>query len=158
MTRQSGAAPAAASARELCTAFLDTATLLDRLLSRAVEDRHGMSRAMLDVLLHLDRAPGGVLGIGELTVRTSLTGGGMTRLVDRLERRGLVRRRTCPRDRRVQLVGLTEAGGDLARRAAPWYDRLLDEYLAGLTEPRQWPAVERALHRLGDRVRTALES
>lgn len=49
------------------------------------------------------------------------TSGGMTRIVDRLEKRGLCERTRDPEDRRGVLVGLTEAGRRLSREASDAY-------------------------------------
>ena len=72
-----------------------------------------------DVLVTLAQAPPEGIRPTELAERVLLTKSGMTRLVDRLESRRLIERRSCPTDRRGQLVGLTSDGRRLLRRAAP---------------------------------------
>ncbi len=51
----------------------------------------------------------------------------MTRLVDRLEARGLVRRAAAPHDRRVTLVQLTPAGAELIAELRPRHRALIEE-------------------------------
>src|ERR671930_70118 len=58
----------------------------------------------------------GELTHGELASRLHCDKTNVTGLVDRLERRGLVRRRPDVDDRRVMRVGLTERGGELGAR------------------------------------------
>jgi len=60
------------------------------------------------------------------------TSGGMTRIVDRLERRGLCERTRDPADRRGVLVGLTEAGRRLSRQASDAYRARRERVLAQL--------------------------
>ncbi|WP_322496202.1 MarR family transcriptional regulator [Chloroflexus sp.] len=57
----------------------------------------------------------------------------LTRLVDRLERRGLVQRATDPRDRRVTLVQLTPAGKELIEELRPRHRRLVEQRLSYLS-------------------------
>jgi hypothetical protein len=64
----------------------------------------GVPLADLDALEHLELA--GPLTQRELGARLLLTSGGVTVLVDRLERAGLVRRERHPTDRRMTVVGL----------------------------------------------------
>src|SRR4051812_14953271 len=80
----------------------------------AVFDRYGLVRGDLDVLATLRGAgPPYRLTPGELTRATMVTTGGMTKRLDRLEARGLVRRDPDPTDRRGRLIGLTDQGRTL---------------------------------------------
>ncbi|BAM04941.1 MarR family winged helix-turn-helix transcriptional regulator [Phycisphaera mikurensis] len=60
----------------------------------------------------------------------------ITRLVDGLEKRGLVERRRCPHDRRVVHVVITAAGRRKAERASRDVDAVHRSQFPGLTEPR----------------------
>src|SRR6266508_2753364 len=53
---------------------------------------HGLAAAEFEVLLRLSRSPNAELRMSDLAAQTSLTTSGITRLVDRLERSGLLRR------------------------------------------------------------------
>jgi DNA-binding MarR family transcriptional regulator len=75
---------------------------------------------------------------------------GITRLMDRLEAKGLVRRQRCPKDRRQHLCWITQEGLDLLAGLDDAVVRESDEALRGLTPPQQ-----SALVRLLDQVRTA---
>lgn len=69
----------------------------------------GMPLTWLDVLSQL-RDAGGSMRIQELQEHSLFTRSGMTRLVDRIEETGLVRREAVPGDRRGVMVALTPAG------------------------------------------------
>lgn len=81
---------------------------------------HGLQRPELDAILTLRRAgPPYRLTPTQLFEAMMMSSGGMTSLVDRLERQGLVARAPNPEDRRGTLVGLTEAGHDLTEALVP---------------------------------------
>jgi len=65
------------------------------------------------------------------------TSGGMTHLVDRLEREGLVERVADPDDRRGLLVGLTRKGRALVRRVGPSHLETERQLLGALTKEEQ---------------------
>ena len=54
------------------------------------------------------------------------------RLVDRLQREGLVERRTCPVDGRNNVVLVTAAGRDLHARMRPVYEEAIGAHFGGL--------------------------
>src|SRR5581483_5518316 len=116
---------------------------LDRVRS-SVFARHDLETWTFDVLAALRRAePPHQLSPGQLLAQTLVTSGTMTNRVDRLEQRGLVRRRPDPGDARSVRVQLTALGKrrvdaaltDLAAREAAILGALSDEdrvVLAGL--------------------------
>jgi DNA-binding MarR family transcriptional regulator len=77
---------------------------------RAVFGRHELETWTFDVLSALRRAPGLQLSPGQLVAQTLVTSGTMTNRIDRLQERGLVRRRPDPADARSVRVQLTAAG------------------------------------------------
>jgi DNA-binding MarR family transcriptional regulator len=74
-----------------------------------------------DVLLELRRAPGGRLRHSEIGGKILLSKSNVTRVVDRLEAKGLVRREDCAEDRRGAFVAITESGRALQSRIWPDY-------------------------------------
>lgn len=103
------------------------------LLSQVVADRLGLHARDVEVLDILSR--GGARTAGELAELSGLTTGALTRLIDRLERAGYVRREPNPRDRRSVLV--VPIGERLARDMAPLYaplERDLTELYARYSE------------------------
>ena len=79
-----------------------------------------------DVLWPLHRAPGRRLRMNALAAEVVLSRTGLVRLVDRIERAGLLRREPVPEDRRGAYVVIEPAGSDLLRRMWPVYERALD--------------------------------
>ena len=77
-----------------------------------------------------DREP----GMQELARHLGLDKSSMTGLVDRAERRGLVRRAPAPHDKRAVRVSLTEQGQELAREAAADAGRRIQALTAHLTD------------------------
>lgn len=71
-----------------------------------------------DVLVTLEKSPGGRLRMSELAEQVLLSHSGLTRLVDKLEAAGLLHRETCPNDRRSCYAVITESG--LAWRREAW--------------------------------------
>src|SRR6476469_7673980 len=87
-----------------------------------------------DVLWALRSAPRGRLRMGALAGHVTISRGGLTKLVDRLEDDGLLVREACPTDRRCFDSVLTEKGRGVLRQIWPVYERVLVESLAPLTE------------------------
>jgi DNA-binding MarR family transcriptional regulator len=98
------------------------ATLVRRLESELVRE-HDLPLASYDVLVQLSEAPAGSLRMTELAERVLLSRSGLTRLVDRLVRDGLVERQACPDDARGTLAVLTEHGAQRLRDAWPTHLR-----------------------------------
>jgi DNA-binding MarR family transcriptional regulator len=94
------------------------ATLVQE-LDRELESAHGLPLTQYEVLLHLARAPDHRLRMSELARSVLLSQSGVTRLVDRLEARGLVARAQCPEDRRVLWAQMTDEGHKRLLEARP---------------------------------------
>ncbi|HRF59052.1 MAG TPA: MarR family transcriptional regulator [Fimbriimonadaceae bacterium] len=73
------------------------------------------------VLLALEDAPDRQLRMADLAETSMMSRSGLTRFVDRLEKKGLVERRNCADDRRGVHARLTEAGLQERNRAWPVY-------------------------------------
>lgn len=99
-----------------------------------------------DALWPLYRAERRRLRMGALASEVTLSRTGLTRLVDRLEREGLIRREAAPEDRRGFYVVLTAAGAAVLRRMWPVYEAVLDEAFA--PHVRNATALRRALEPL----------
>ena len=124
--------------------LVEAETALVRVLDEELRRDVGMPLSTYETLIRLGRSPGRQLRQVELSRQLSLTTGGVTRLIDRLEATGFVRRRPCPGDRRVTNAQLTEAGLDALHRATEVHLRSLQRHLvdplgadglAALTKP-----------------------
>ncbi|MFB4319768.1 MarR family winged helix-turn-helix transcriptional regulator [Actinomadura sp. 21ATH] len=124
--------------------LLGATTLLERIAARELERRCGIRHPVFEVLLRLAReGAGGPLTMGFLAGEMILTSGGMTRLVDRMERDGYVRRCAAPDDRRRQLVELTGAGRAKLAEALRVHAETLDRHFAApLTDVQRRHLVE----------------
>lgn len=70
---------------------------------------------------------GGTMKMNQFAEETTLTKSGATRFVDRLEQAGLVTRQSCPPDRRVAYLALTDRGRELQQAADPHVLRVVDQ-------------------------------
>jgi DNA-binding MarR family transcriptional regulator len=98
--------------------FLRAHAQVTRRLEHDLLAEHDLPLASYDVLVQLSEAPDRRLRMTELAERVLLSRSGLTRLVDRLVRDGLVERQACPSDARGTLAVLTDAGRQ--RLAAAW--------------------------------------
>ncbi len=94
-------------------------TALVRELDTELDAAHGLPLSSYDVLIYLQSAPGRRLRMAELADSVLLSRSGVTRLVDRLERDGLIVRDTCTSDGRGCFAVLTDAGEAMLARARP---------------------------------------
>jgi DNA-binding MarR family transcriptional regulator len=92
---------------------------LVRELDAELDATHALPLSHYDVLIYLRSAPGRRLRMAELADSVLLSRSGVTRLVDRLERDGLLVRDTCTSDGRGCFAVLTNEGEALLARARP---------------------------------------
>ena len=83
-----------------------------------------------DVLLELDRAEAGRLRHRDLHPRLLLAKYNLSRLIDRMEAEGVVRREACADDARGQEVVITDKGRALRRRMWPAYETAIGRHFA----------------------------
>ncbi len=105
----------------------------------------GIPLTWVDVLAQLYDAPGRALRIQEIQERSLFTRSGITRLIDRIEAEGLVRREPVPGDRRGVFVVLTAEG--LRRHDAAFAAHLpvIQQEIERRLTPKQQRAVSKAL-------------
>ncbi len=85
---------------------------LAKRLDAELEQAHGLPMTSYEVLHHLEEASGGRMRMCELAEQAQLSRSGLTRLVDRLERDGLLERCSCSHDARGAYACLTAPGRD----------------------------------------------
>ena len=120
--------------------------------SEADIGRHDLTPAefaILEVLYH--RGP---LLLGEVQRKILVSSGGITYLVDRLAKQGLVERRACAEDRRARYAALTPEGEAFIARIFPAHADVLTRAVAGLSETEQRQAVQ-LLRKLGTAAEAA---
>lgn len=87
-----------------------------------------------EVLVALMQAPGQQLRLSELADRVGLSRSGLTRMIDRLEKDGLLRRDRSPVDGRGINAHLNEAGREAVRKAWPTYQACVEHWLGDTLE------------------------
>jgi DNA-binding MarR family transcriptional regulator len=90
--------------------FLRTHATLVRELDEELTERHGLPLSSYDVLVQLDEAPEGMLRMSQLADAVLLSRSGLSRLVTRLEKQGLLERLECENDARGAFAAITDAG------------------------------------------------
>jgi DNA-binding MarR family transcriptional regulator len=98
--------------------FLATHSAITRELEARLMGAHGLTLSDYDVLVQLARAPEKKLRNIDLAKAVVLTRSGVTRLVDGLEKDGLVARSSCDSDKRGTFVAITSEGLARLREAA----------------------------------------
>jgi MarR family 2-MHQ and catechol resistance regulon transcriptional repressor len=98
------------------------------LLSEAYHG-HQLTAIEFDVLRHLAGEADHRLRMSDLAALTRFSQSGMTRVVDRLQQRGLVQREACGDDRRSWYTVATGAGLDRLRAALPDYLDLIQRFV-----------------------------
>ncbi|MDP8950776.1 MAG: MarR family transcriptional regulator [Actinomycetota bacterium] len=103
------------------------AAVVDK-IERDLDEEGLMPLSWYDVLLALYEAPDRKLRMHELARAILVTRGGLTRLVARIERAGLLRREPDPADGRGSFAVLTDEGLEALRRTWPYYARGIAEH------------------------------
>jgi DNA-binding MarR family transcriptional regulator len=102
-------------------------------LEEGVEAAAGLSLAEHELLIRIANSPDGKLRMADLASLLLVSKSGVTRLVDRVEEAGLVRRELSPQDRRVTFASITPAGRKALERANPAFaqglERAFSEHL-----------------------------
>ena len=117
-------------------------------LNAELEREADLPLTWYEVLLHLNQAADRRLRMRDLADSVLLSPSGLTRLVDRMERAGLVGRDTCPSDRRGSFAVLTAEGKDALRRAAPVHLRGIEEHFGAHLDDDEAGVVAAALGRV----------
>ena len=123
--------------------------LIEGRLEKALQGEHDLSVVEFTVLDALDRQDGWHMRMQQLARAAALSSSATTRLVTRLENRGLLTRVLCADDRRGIYTELTKAGERLLARARPTHDAALREALA---EAEATPELAPLVRSLGEIV------
>lgn len=123
---------------EAWAGFLRVHGTISQLLDDELGAQHGISLSDYDVLIFLGNAPDQRLRMSELAESVLISQSGITRLVDRLVARGLVKRVRCSEDRRGAFAALTPAGLAKLREASTTHIAgVRAQFLSHLSEDEQ---------------------
>jgi DNA-binding MarR family transcriptional regulator len=134
-------------------ALLETHAAVTELLARELSAERGLPLKAYDVLLNLAESPEGRLRMQELSASVLLSKSGLSRVVDRMEESGLVRRERSEDDRRGWFAVLTEQGRSALRRAAPVHLRGIQEHFARHLDDEEARVLAAALGRISAAAR-----
>ena len=115
-------------------------------------EQHRVSPVEFEVLMRLARSPHRRLRMTDLAGQTSLSTSGVTRVVDRMDRSGLIRREACPSDRRSSYAVITEAGIARLEEIIPGHLELMQRWFIGQLTPTQLDHLLVSMRTLRDAV------
>ncbi|MBT1002172.1 MarR family transcriptional regulator [Paenarthrobacter sp. DKR-5] len=118
---------------------------IDAALEKALQSEHQLSVVEFTVLDALSRQDGWHMRMQQLARAAALSSSATTRLVTRLEDRGLLTRIMCDDDRRGIYTELTRQGVAVLEQARPTHDAALQKALAGAAEVAELEPLVRAL-------------
>lgn len=103
---------------------------------------------VLELLYHRGRQP-----IQQIGKKILLRSGSMTYVVDKLEKRGLLKRVSCEKDKRVTYISITERGKEVIQSIFPEHEKNIKTLMSGLNTEEQETAIE-LIRKLGLSVRS----
>jgi MarR family 2-MHQ and catechol resistance regulon transcriptional repressor len=115
-------------------------------------EQHRVSPVEFEVLMRLARSPQNRLRMTDLAGQTSLSTSGVTRVVDRMDRGGLIRREACPNDRRSSYAVITETGLARLEEILPGHLELVQKWFIDQLSPARLDEMLDSLRTLRDAV------
>lgn len=129
-------------------ALLHAHTALTRAFNADLQATHGLTVTDFEVLRHLAGEEDGQMRRVDLAQRIGLTPSGITRLLDGLQRAGLVAKAACPSDGRVTYAQITPEGRDTLSCAADTHLAAIDALFAERFTPDEAEQLAELLERL----------
>lgn len=137
--------------------LIKAATRLEQRIDTALRRECGISHTMLEVLIRLCRKPGEEVSQRQLADDLTLTSGGTTRLIDRMEEAGLVCRVPSPDDRRSVLVEPTDHGTTVFLQAAAVHSHVVERYFVAPVARDDYTRLTGALSDINEALRDAAD-
>jgi DNA-binding MarR family transcriptional regulator len=128
--------------------FLRAHATVVRALEGELVAEHKLPLGWYDVLVQLVEVSSRRLRMTELADRVLLSRSGVTRLVDRMVRAGLIRRTPCEDDLRGTYAEMTDKGFEALRAAAPVHLRGIATHVTNLLEPAELAALGAAMEKI----------
>jgi DNA-binding MarR family transcriptional regulator len=132
--------------------FFESALALLDVLDAELEQAVGIPQRWYDVLVHLEESPQGI-PMNELAERILYSKSGFTRVVDRMEEAGLVRRARLENDRRTILIVLTDEGTEMLTRARRHHRDGIQRHFSQHLTDTDIKALSRALEKVSAHAR-----
>ncbi|WP_262849403.1 MarR family winged helix-turn-helix transcriptional regulator [Mumia quercus] len=137
----------------LWRSFLGGSTVFFDQLDRDLRREHDLSMPEYEILVRLSEAPDHTLRMAEVANQVAHSRSRITHTVARLERAGLVERRSCASDGRGVNALLTDEGMEKLREAAHTHVGGVRRYLLDNATDEEFEVVGRVF----ERIRTSLE-
>jgi DNA-binding MarR family transcriptional regulator len=134
--------------RQVWESFINAHAAVFKRLEDEIKREAGIGLSWFDVLIHLAWADDGRMNLQDLTNSLLLTQSSVSRLVDRMETAGLVRKEMSNADRRAVLVSLTRAGRAAFRRAYRVHLRGIEEHFVQHVTADEAASMTEALRRV----------
>jgi DNA-binding MarR family transcriptional regulator len=132
--------------------FFESALALIDVLDTELEQETGIRMRWYDALVQLEETPEGI-PMNELAERILYSKSGFTRVVDRMEDAGLVRRVRPEHDRRSILVVLTDKGDEMKARARRYHRDAIARHFSDQLSEADLKALIRSLQKVSEHVR-----
>jgi DNA-binding MarR family transcriptional regulator len=132
--------------------YFESALALADVLDAELERDAGIPLRWYDALVHLEESPDG-LRMNELAERILYSKSGFTRVVDRMEAEGLVRRGRPEDDRRSILVQLTDEGRTTIAQARDHHRHSIEQHFARHLTDSDVKTLTRALEKISAHAR-----
>lgn len=126
------------------------ARLWDQVEARMRRDS-GLTMPRYDVLMHLEMA-GGRLGLTDLAAAIVLSPSGLSKLLDRMEASGLLRREADPHDARSTFATITPRGKTLVKKARQSHHAWLQQLFGDALDDRDLADLTRVMDRIDMRA------
>lgn len=112
----------------------------------------GLTDQLFEPLLRLARSEGGRLRMTDLAAQCRYSPSAVTRVSDRLEALGFAGRESCPSDRRVIHLAITDSGRRAVAEAMPPHVRMIDERIFAALDAEERIELDRLLRKVRDAV------
>jgi DNA-binding MarR family transcriptional regulator len=110
--------------------ILDRHARVNCALTQALEHQHGLGMSEFEVLERLADEGDCSVRVQEIAEHVHLSQSALSRVIDRLEKHGLLKRGVCDNDRRAVFAELTPAGRERYEAARPTHREVLERELA----------------------------
>ena len=110
--------------------ILDRHARVSCALTHALEHQHGLGMSEFEVLERLASEGDCSVRVAEIAEHVHLSQSALSRVIDRLEKHGLVKRGVCENDRRAIFAELTDEGRERYEAARPTHREVLERELS----------------------------
>jgi DNA-binding MarR family transcriptional regulator len=128
--------------------LVEAHALITSKLTEELQAATGVPNQWFEVLLRIGRSPGQAVPMTALANMVTFSSGGFTKLADRMEAAGLIKRMPCPGDRRSLLATLTDEGREVLRQGLEVHVPGLERHVLAHLSERDRSQLERILRTL----------